>query len=761
MRPTITLNGQESSEIEGLLIQSLPPISKPLIRTQIEEIDGRDGDVITKLGFSAYNKEITIGLYGDFDIDAIIAYFNSEGVVTFSNEPEKYYYYQIIDQIDFERLIRYRTATVTMHCQPFKYSTVEGADILSASGNFATLDQSINTDAQYFTYTSNVQADVTASRNNVATGSKFFATFTMNVVEGITYYFSGDTSTPVTMYGYKDRIWGTSAGFSGRKLTNAFKYTATYTGQLIIGFYGSGSDLYIRNFNVTNESGANVSGEGNDFVLENTSEAPFTQFDLKGDTDQQTYSGKNLFNTQNRTTLWKTEIVSKTDNELTIKPTAQGGGYVDFNIPAAANTQYTLSLQFSVTGASGSYEGVVYIYAYNGSSETYLDSAGPNYPTKIITTRSDTTTLRFRFYSLQGNDNTWENIRVTFSNIQVELGSTATSYEPYVGGIPAPNPDYPQDVQVVTGEQTITITDDDEQSQTFTVNLGSLELCKIGDYQDYFYKDGDDWYLHKEVGHASLAIANMDNSNAYPGWKNQTAIKSDLTTATSGNPARLSLFTSYITNISGTVLYGSSEQNPVNTNFNSGNALVLLNNDFWGSDHTQTYWQTNYPDLTLELYYGIAVEASQTDTQITDATLISQLNAVAEAHAYDGTTHITATTTGTNLPHIIAASVGSSIDGTITNSGNTTARPKLTLFGSGTIGIYLNGNQIFNVNLGTQGHITIDTNAMEAYQDTTDNLMNRLVDGDYSNFVLQTGENQISFSGSATMCVVENYSRWI
>ena len=121
----VVLNGINSTTINGLLIQSLPPISKPLMRTQRDEIDGRDGDVVTKLGYSAYDKQISIGLYGDFDIDEIIAYFDSEGVVTFSNEPDKYYYYKILDQIDYERLIRFRTATVTMHCQPFKYKLNE------------------------------------------------------------------------------------------------------------------------------------------------------------------------------------------------------------------------------------------------------------------------------------------------------------------------------------------------------------------------------------------------------------------------------------------------------------------------------------------------------------------------------------------------------------------------------------------------------------------------------------------------------------
>ena len=122
MRNYIILNGNISSNIQGLLIQSLPPISKPKIRTQVEEIDGRDGDIVTKLGYSAYDKSISIGLYGNYDVDEVINYFDSEGIIVFSNEPDKYYKYQILEQIDFERLIRFKTATVTLHIQPFKYS---------------------------------------------------------------------------------------------------------------------------------------------------------------------------------------------------------------------------------------------------------------------------------------------------------------------------------------------------------------------------------------------------------------------------------------------------------------------------------------------------------------------------------------------------------------------------------------------------------------------------------------------------------------
>lgn len=121
----IELNGEKSTSVKGLIIQSLPPITKPKMRTSNETIDGRDGDIVTKLGYSAYDKQLSIGLHGDFDIDDAIAFFDSEGEVVFSNEPDKYYRYQTLDEIDFERLVRFRTAKVKMHVQPFKHDAVD------------------------------------------------------------------------------------------------------------------------------------------------------------------------------------------------------------------------------------------------------------------------------------------------------------------------------------------------------------------------------------------------------------------------------------------------------------------------------------------------------------------------------------------------------------------------------------------------------------------------------------------------------------
>ena len=125
MIPYVIINGVSSRNIDGLIIQSLPPITKPKMRTTIEEIEGKDGDIVTTLGYAAYDKLISIGLSGDYDVNDVIEFFNTSGKITFSNELDKYYKFSQYAQIDLNRLLRFRTADVSIHVQPFKYSIEE------------------------------------------------------------------------------------------------------------------------------------------------------------------------------------------------------------------------------------------------------------------------------------------------------------------------------------------------------------------------------------------------------------------------------------------------------------------------------------------------------------------------------------------------------------------------------------------------------------------------------------------------------------
>lgn len=121
----IIWKGQDSRDLQELLVLELPPITKPKMRVKETVIDGVDGSIIEELGYESYNKTISVGLRAGADIDKVIEYFTGNGEIVFSNEPDKYYVARIINNIDYARLLRYRKATVTFMVQPFKYDWAE------------------------------------------------------------------------------------------------------------------------------------------------------------------------------------------------------------------------------------------------------------------------------------------------------------------------------------------------------------------------------------------------------------------------------------------------------------------------------------------------------------------------------------------------------------------------------------------------------------------------------------------------------------
>lgn len=233
IRPYIVLNDVSSLTIQGLIISSLPPITKPKIRTTIEEIDGRDGDIVTPLGYGAYNKTIEIGLSYNYNIDDIIQYFNSSGKVVFSNEPEKYYNYAIYDQIDFEKLIRFKTATVNFHVQPFKYSDVDKEKTF----NFTTVDPKslqIRNEGNIF---SKPKITVTGSGtvNLYLNGNQIFV---LNL-----------SSTRTIILDIADmNAYGTDGTLKNRMVTGDYDDFVLQSGENTISFTGSLSQILIDNY---------------------------------------------------------------------------------------------------------------------------------------------------------------------------------------------------------------------------------------------------------------------------------------------------------------------------------------------------------------------------------------------------------------------------------------------------------------------------------------------------------------------------------
>lgn len=183
-------------------------------------------------------------------------------------------------------------------------------------------------------------------------------------------------------------------------------------------------------------------------------------------------------------------------------------------IPCEPNTTYAFS--------SNSNLGEFAVVYYASDKTTVVPGEGylVNHRSTTFTTPATARYIRVKVggsANPRTTDGDWD--------LQLEKGSTATTYAPY-----------------------------------FT----PIELCKIGDYQDYIYKSGDDWYVHKEVE----KIAS------------------------------------------------------------------------YGSESITTEYVSTTGQLTAgaTVYYGLT---TATDTQITNAALITQLNALNSAQTYDGTTVIT------------------------------------------------------------------------------------------------------------------------
>lgn len=172
----VKLNGQSSSTINGLVITSIPPITAPPRRYNQILIDGRDGDIIEDLGAAPYDKQFTILLHNSFDPDEVLSFFSSSGDVIFSNEPDKRYLYTMIGNINIAKgnYNSVKVATVTLHCQPYKYDAEE-----------TPISQTITSQTSISVTNS---GNVTAKPSIVVTGSG-----------QVTFRMNGDTVLRVTL----------------------------------------------------------------------------------------------------------------------------------------------------------------------------------------------------------------------------------------------------------------------------------------------------------------------------------------------------------------------------------------------------------------------------------------------------------------------------------------------------------------------------------------------------------------------------------
>ena len=347
-----------------------------------------------------------------------------------------------------------------------------------------------------------------------------------------------------------------------------------------------------------------------------------------GDTTQQEYSGKNLLpNGITSQSFHGVTIIKNADGSLTLNGLVETGepnySLTLGSFPAVSGVKYTIS---GVTGWNYNT-----LQLFGASSVAFpVGNRIQCYNGPQTVTAQGNENVDIKLFIYQGQN--YENVVIY---PMVEQSASATDYEPYVGGTPSPNPDYPQNIDVVTGTQTVTISDG-QNSEAYTLTLGIIELCKIGTYQDYIYKNGSEWYVHKECEKVQID-GSVGNYNSTFNWYYAGIASLNVPTPlNNGN-----IISNYFTESTASYMQTHTQDNGICAI--SGETHIIFRNINYTSASTYQNWL----GATQPLFYYVL--ATATNTKITDETLISQLEAIDEWMVRYGYTSVVSG----NLPIIV------------------------------------------------------------------------------------------------------------
>jgi len=205
---------------------------------------------------------------------------------------------------------------------------------------------------------------------------------------------------------------------------------------------------YVSNMKSIYDKLPKIEGSGIDITLNDTEEA-LLSLTPEGYASQETTTGAQLFDKDNARII-KMYIAQQSDYVAT-KTTLQNRSFI---IPCQPNTTYTISKEI-VTSEFRAATVNEYIPDPTSTEKHYdcynkvLNNGGTSI---TITTDSLSQYLVVNYANLNN-----ETESVSLDKMMVNLGTEATEYEAYTRGQPSPNPDYPQPIKVVTGEQNIEI----------------------------------------------------------------------------------------------------------------------------------------------------------------------------------------------------------------------------------------------------------------------------------------------------------------
>ena len=361
-----------------------------------------------------------------------------------------------------------------------------------------------------------------------------------------------------------------------------------------------------------NNMSASVNGTGENVTLNKTAEARFKKLEISGNSTQVKLSGKNKFNKDDTPIFYsfaeKIEIQNGVRSKIITNSQSSKFVYVVYPIVDFENLlgqTVTLSAKISPSAenlgrcalfscnSSGIPQGMIGSLDETGSITIDISSSLPSAATQIGLV-------------LYGNTNGTANVGdyVDYTDIQLEIGTSVTSFEPYVGGKASPNPDYPQEIENVGDNINLIDYTTVQPTSNTTVELiengfkatgkyaGMITVTGLKENTDYFLQ-----YVRENITGSQAAV------NVYAGTTQSTTLRNMLypNTFNTGNNTTVNIW--FYASMGGDVcesnftfikLEEGTTMTPYSP-YNTGNAQVLVNNKNLFA----------YNNISLNSYYEI------------------------------------------------------------------------------------------------------------------------------------------------------------
>lgn len=400
-------------------------------------------------------------------------------------------------------------------------------------------------------------------------------------VEELTNYKISSNGTGIRMYvfEYKEDL---SYNLSTRKTVNDNEYLTTNSGTKYINFRTIDVNTNLQEKIQVEKNSSATSYEK--YTGGNPAPNPDYPQTISNVTGTNTIKivGKNLFDKSNVNVL----NAYFTANSPTITSSSSDR---TIYIPCEPNTTYTISKNLVAYGRAVGYTST--IPAISSSVEGTINISANNV-SGTITTGANANYLVMRAFNTGQDTLTYQQV---LASIQVEKSSTATTYEAY-------------------------------KEKSYTINLGDIELCKIGDYKDRIYYSSGKWYLEKKIN--KVVLNGSENWQSYiNAYNNLLTFRFNFADIKSAN--QIYLLSNYFKNVTDSDVANGEFRNRYNNYYN----LEFVYTDITSVTDFKTWLSTH----NTTVYY---ILNTPTTTEITDTTLVGQLDALNNARSYNVQTNI-------------------------------------------------------------------------------------------------------------------------